>query len=223
MGLAQYEVPVAYSMVKLAMQFKADVHPFGVFTCYWAAFNNVYVTIADQKGRKPQLRANPDGSPRTRAVGHVKVPQVDSVSEREQLDLVVQQFTADLKRRLVEHASTSFFAYRTPHWRGQPIRRDANGQLLNGVLNVGHTIDAQHPVWTPIAVPIFEEYIAGARDQTRLDALVRQILNVLYTIRNNAFHGGKRSDDANDQEVLQQALPLLIAIVESFVQVRHAG
>jgi len=220
---ADYEVPVAYSMVRMATRFKEDVHPLEVFTCYWAAFNNIYVTIADQQGRRPQLKTNPDGSPRTRTVGQVKIPEVNSVSEREQLDLAFQQFTDELKRRVVEHASTSFFVYRTPQWRGQPIPRDANGQALNGVLNVGYTIDAQHPVWTPIDVQTFEEYQAGARDQARWDALARQILNVLYTVRNNAFHGGKRADDANDREVLEQALPLLIAIVDSFVQVRHAA
>jgi hypothetical protein len=137
--------------------------------------------------------------------------------------LAFQHFTDDLKRRLVEHPSSSFFVYRTPQWRGQPIARDASGQRLNGVLNVGYTIDDQHPVWTPIDVQTFEEYQAGARDPARADALARQILNVLYTVRNNTFHGGKRADDANDREVLEKALPLLIAIVDSFVQVRHAA
>jgi hypothetical protein len=57
-AFADYEVPVAYSMVKMATRFKGDVHPLGVFTCYWAAFNNIYVTIADQQGRRPQLRTH---------------------------------------------------------------------------------------------------------------------------------------------------------------------
>src|SRR5262245_38181259 len=42
---ADYEVPVAYSMVRMATRFKEGVHPLEVFTCYWAAFNNIYVTI----------------------------------------------------------------------------------------------------------------------------------------------------------------------------------
>jgi hypothetical protein len=54
---ADYEVPVAYSMVRMATRFKGDVHPLEVFTCYWAAFNNIYVAIGDQQGRRPELMA----------------------------------------------------------------------------------------------------------------------------------------------------------------------
>lgn len=55
------------------------------------------------------------------------------------------------------------------------------------------------------------------------DPLARQILDVLYTIRNNAFHGGKRADDANDAEVLEKALPLLMMVVDSFLAARTAA
>lgn len=70
---------------------------------------------------------------------------------------------------------------------------------------------------------MYEEYQAGARDTSTCDALARQILDILYTVRKNAFHGGKRADDANDQEVLEKALPLLAMIVRSFVHVREAA
>jgi hypothetical protein len=219
---AEYEVPVAYSMVAMATQVPST-HPLQAFTCYWAAFNNIYVTIAEQSGKRARLRKNADGSLRTRMVGQINVPQVSTVSEREQIDLAFDQFPDELKRRLAEHSSTLFFAYRTPQWRGQSIERDASGQRLNGILNVGHTVDAKHPVWAPIDIGMFEAYQQGARDSVHRDALASQILDLLYTVRNNAFHGGKRADDANDTAVLEQALPLLVMIVVSFVRIRGAA
>ena len=106
---------------------------------------------------------------------------------------------------------------------GQPIEHDDRGQRLNGVLNVGYTVDAQHPVWTPIDAAEFEACQSGAKTPKRRDELAKQVLDILYTVRNNIFHGGKRADDANDNEVLTRALPLLAMIVNSFVQVRRAA
>ncbi len=193
------------------------------FTCYWAAFNNIYIVVAERRGLRPRIRTNADGSIRTRIVGQVNVPEVSPAREREQIGMAVEEFTDDLKRRLIEHPSARFFAYRTPQWHGQPIERDANGQRLNGVLNVGYTLDPKHPVWTPVDSQAFEDYHDGSRDATRKESLTRQIVDVLYTVRNNTFHGGKSPDDANDREVLEKALPLLVEIVESFVETRAAG
>lgn len=145
------------------------------------------------------------------------MPQVTVVGERDQIDLAFREVTDDLKCQLVEHPSSMFFVHRTPYWSGLPVERDGRGQRLNGVLNVGYTTDSKHPVWSPIDAKLFEAYQKGIRDGSTREPLARQILDVLYTVRNNTFHGGKRADDANDREVLQQALPLLKMIVDSFV------
>ena len=63
---------------------------------------------------------------------------------------------------------------------------------------------------------MFERHQIRALDAAVCDVLARQILDVLYTVRNNTFHGGKRADDATDREVLEMSLPLLVMIVESF-------
>jgi hypothetical protein len=224
MQIAEYEVPVAHSMVAMARHLaRRQGHPLEAFTCYWAAFNNIYIVVAERRGLRPRFRRNGDGSIRTRTVGQVNVPEVTPAREREQIDMAVAEFTDDLKRRLVEHPSARFFAYRTPQWHGQPIERDAHGQRLNGVLNVGYTRDAKDPVWTPVDTQAFEEYHRAARDVTNRDVLARQIVDVLYTVRNNTFHGGKSPDDANDREVLEMALPLLVEIVESFVGASEAA
>ncbi len=219
----EHEVRVARSMITMAMQLtEQSAHPLQLFTCYWAAFNNIYVTIAEQLGRRARLVKDANGSVCTRTLGHVKVPKVNPVSERDQIDLAFQQFTDDLKRDLVGHPSTRFFVYRKPCWQGQTIESDINGQRLNGVLNVGYTVDNAHLVWAPIDTAMFEQDRDGARDPARCDALAQQILNVLYTVRNNTFHGSKSADDASDQVVLEKALPLLIMIVESFLPIRKA-
>jgi hypothetical protein len=153
------------------------------FLCYWAAFNNIYVTIAERAGRTPQLRKNSDGSIRTRTVGGVDVPLVTVVGERDQIDLAFREFTDALKCQLVEHPSSMFFVHRTPYWSGLPVERDSSGQRLNGVLNVGYTTNSKHPVWSPIDAKLFEAYQKGIRDGSTREPLARQILDVLYTIR----------------------------------------
>lgn len=219
MILADYEIPVAYSMLAMAAQTperRPDIIP--QFMCYWVAFNNIYVTIAERAGKQPQLRRNSDGSIQTCSTGDISVPKVTPVREREQLDLAFLEFTENLKRRIVEHQSARFFVDRTPCWKGQRIEYDSGGQRLNGVLNVGYTVDALYPVWTPVDTVEFTAYHDGGDTEQRCNLLAKQILNVLYTVRNNIFHGGKRVDDANDNKVLAKALPLLAMIVMSFVQ-----
>jgi hypothetical protein len=157
----EYELSVAYSMIAMARGDGIPPHPLQRYTCYWVAFNNIYVAIGEHAGKTAQLRKQPDGSVRTRKIAHVDVPDVQIVRERDQIDLAFQWFSDDLKRELVEHPSTEFFVYRTPHLRGQPLPTDAIGKTLNGVLNVGYTVDAKHPVWAPINTSMYEVYQKG--------------------------------------------------------------
>jgi len=52
---------------------------------------------------------------------------------------------------------------------------------------------------------------------TYRDILAHQIVKLLYAIRCNLMHGGKRYDDANDIDVVKNAFPLLESIVISFL------
>jgi hypothetical protein len=56
------------------------------------------------------------------------------------------------------------------------------------------------------------------QDSEERDHLAEQILWMLYTIRNNLFHGGKDAHDATDCEVVEKALPLLSPIVSYFLR-----
>ena len=223
------EVPVASSMIRAVRRLPSDItDPLFPFMCYWIAFNNVYVTIADQNFRngagrqRVKLSLNPDGTNKTEEKGGVYVPKVATMLEKDQIAGALEEFSSELKHDLIVHASTRFFVQRTPKWQGQVIQKDAQGQILNGVLNVGKTIDEAHPNWSPIDTTEYEDYIKNSANGSQADAalqekLAEQILDVLYTVRNNTFHGGKSADDASDRTVLQHALPLLSMIVHGFI------
>lgn len=222
MWFAHDEVPVAYSMVSLVQKSpRQGPQRFQEFLCLWAAFNNIYTTITDRSGSGPTLKTSPDGSPITRRIGHVEIPQVSYLNERKQIDLAFRHLSDDLKHHLILHESTEFFVYRIPRWRGHPIETDAKGQRLNGVLNIGLTVGCEYPVWSPIDTIWYEEYLGGDFRADLRDPLAKQVLNVVYTVRNNLFHGGKRADDAddaNDVQVVVKALPLLEMIVFHFIR-----
>lgn len=205
------EVPVAYSMVRCA---ERQTEPLSRFACFWMAFNNIYVVVADRNGLRPKYDRR-NGELATERRAHVAVPKVKPPKERDQIQSVFAALTDDVKHSLIIHSSTAFFVRRTPCWRNTRIEHDATGQRLNGVLNVGFTIDKRYPVWSPVDPNEFERYASG--DVQLRNSLSNQILWMLYTIRNNLFHGGKLADDANDLEVVEKALPLLMMIVNSFL------
>lgn len=219
-----WQVPVAYSMVALANGAALiNREPFQSYMCYWSAFNNIYVVLAEREGNRATLRRS-NGQVQTRRVANVDVPEVTVLSERKQLDIAFLSFSDELKRYLVTHESTRFFVNRVPHWQDKKIERDARNQRLNGVLNVGRTVDVDNPVWSPIDREKFEWFQVNQQSIEVRDELAKQILDVLYTVRNNTFHGAKRADDADDAEVVQNALPLLREIVESFLEDKeHIG
>jgi hypothetical protein len=217
MKFYQYEVPVAYSMIALAKRVLLEhLQPFQNFICYWTAFNNIYVTIADKKGQRVKQRLK-QGKPVTRSFGGVRIPEVDVEPETKQIRMAVDEFDNRLKHNMIVHPNTRFFVERIPRWRDNKIEYDSSGQRLNGVINVGRTIDEKHPIWSPIDTKLYEHYLQHTNDATARDSLCEQIVSILYTIRNNTVHGGKRGDDGDDQEVLERAFPLLKMIVEHFI------
>lgn len=211
------EAPVAYSMVELVQQLpEHEYKPFQEFMCYWIAFNNVYTKIADNAGRQPRLMLRPDGTPETCQKAGMQIPKVRPVKEKEQMKCAFSNFSEDLKHQLIAHASTDFFVHRTPKLYGRPIKTDASRQHLNGVINVGYTVNSNY-VWSPIDKNLYDHYLHDNQNSSAKNDLAKQILCVLYTIRNNVFHGGKRSDDSDELEVIEKAVPLLEMIVLHFL------
>lgn len=216
-----YELPIAYSMIAAASRVRPrrdGRHPFDKFFLYWTAFNNIYTTIAYRQGLSPQLVVGDDGTVETHQNGNVKIPEVKTVSEKEQISLSLDEFDDKLKSALISHASTRFFVNRIPHWQGTKIEYDAFGQRVNGVINVDHTSRADYPVWSPVDIQIYERYLAKPDDQEDKDFLTKQIVDLLYTVRSNLMHFSRSFDDTNDITVGENALPLLELIVASFIQ-----
>jgi hypothetical protein len=217
----RYELPLAYSMIAAARRIRPrrdGRHPFERYFLYWTAFNNIYTTIAHSKGSRTKIKENDDGSIVTTSNGNVKIPEVIVVSEREQIRHAIQEFGDDLKHRLILHAGTEYFVRRIPFWGGKGIEFDAFRQRINGVINVNYTSDRQYPVWSPIDVQYYEEYLENPDNEGNRNFLAGQIIDLLFTIRKNLMHVGKRFDDANDIKVVENALPMLELIVTSFTR-----
>lgn len=212
------EVPVAWSGVELLCQDKVQVYePPMRFIILWVSFNNIYTTLSDRVGRRREVKRDKGGVTQSQIREGRVMPKTVGPTEREELEIAFSHFDDELKHKLISHYSTRFFVDRSPKFDGQSIEFDGLGQRLNGVLNVGYTIDEQQPVWSPIDSDLYGRYIEGEHSPAARDILARQILNVLYTIRCNVLHGGKRFDDRNDREVLESAIPLLLLIVSFFL------
>jgi hypothetical protein len=224
-------VPFATSMIQLAEQvMQTDPSAFQAFVCYWTAFANVYTILATQSGLRPRFGLRQNGTLRTRKVKVdaaspiIKMAEVYPPTEKAKLDNVFKHFSDDLKHRLIIHPSTHFFVYRTPTWGGHPLKRDAFKQYLNGVINVGATVDARYPVWSPLSVYLYKQYSQEGPNSKARNVLSKQILDLLNTIHLNLRHraqnipGDKQAEDENDSTVVAQALPLLSMIVLDFIE-----
>jgi hypothetical protein len=209
-----WEIPVAYSMLELAQRSSTDYQTYRLFQrymCYWVAFNNIYATIGEREGLQPQLVPG-----KVDQIEGYQFARVNAPRERDLIDMAFIKFTDDLKHELAVHESTKFFVERKPLHNGRPVTVGQFNQPVNGVLNVGYSIKG-YPRYSPIDETSYKEYIADNSNTQARDRVAKQVLNITYTVRNNLFHGGKRSDDGNAEEVLEKALPLLRLIVVSFL------
>jgi len=213
------ELPMAYVMVETAERIKPrrdGRHPADKYFLTWTAFSAIYATLAHRQGIRTELVHGEDGAVITHPNGSVQIPQVIPVSEQAQLALALADFDEPLKDALIRHPGTAFFLNRTPFWQGKKIEQDAAGQRLNGVLHVTHTTSADHPVWSPIDAPAYASYLE-APTQAGRDFLTGQIVDLLYTVRQNMMQISSTFDDANDIAVFTHALPLLEMIVGAFL------
>jgi hypothetical protein len=217
----KYELPIADSMIAAARRIRPrrdGRHPFEQYFLFWTAFNNIYTTISHGKGFIIQLKENDDGSIVTIANGNVNIPDVIIVSEEEQIKSAFEEFTDDLKHSLILHEGTKFFVDRIPFWEGVQIKVDSFGQRVNGVIKINQTCNSDYPVWSPIDTKYYEDYLDNPENEGVRDLLARQIVEMLYTVRNNFMYAGKKLDDANNIDVVKNALPMLELIVMAFIR-----
>lgn len=221
MKFKRSELPIVHSMTATVRRIRPrrdGSHFYQKYFLFWTAFQNIYTTIAHRKGLRPRMKKNADGSIVALPNGNVHIPQVETVSEREQIYISIDEFNEPLKHSLILHGSTQFFVNRVPYWQGTKIEYDHFGQRVNGVIHVNHTSDAQYPVWSPIDLQYYEAYMENPDEGENRNFLVRQIVALLYAVRNNFMHGSQKLDDANDIQVVENALPLLELIVTSFAR-----
>jgi hypothetical protein len=215
----RHELPLAYAMIENARRVRPrrDAgHLYQKYFLLWTAFNSIYTTIAHRHGLRTRIMEDEHGDIIRIPNGNVSIPKVGVVSEIKQIFLSMDQIDEDLKHNLITHQSTEYFVNRIPAWDGIKIEFDSLGQKVNGVINVDYTSDHQNPVWSPIDTQFYQEYFENPDDKENRDFLARQVVDLLLTIRLNLMHGGKRFDDANDINVVENALPMLEMIVYSF-------
>jgi hypothetical protein len=212
-GLYNDTVRVAYERIALA---KLSRHPFVNYMLYWIAFNNCYVFLWDADGKKVTQLKIENGGILTKPNGSVLVPQVKGQhTETQRIENAFLHWNEKFKIALVKSPATHFFVNRTPRLKSyKSIEHDANGQKLNGVLDMAKTIDENHPVWRPIDRDAYERFRKRGRAKNDIDLLAGQILWLLYAVRNNLFHGSKVANDATDKKVVENATTLLTMILE---------
>ena len=217
---SRQELPIAYSMIEAAGRVRPrrdGRHPFDQFFLLWTAFKQFYTAAASHYGCSTQYLVHQDGSIETSPNGHVNIPKVVPVNESEQISIVFGEFDDELKHRLITHKSTQFFLNRVPFWQGKPIEEDAFGQKLNGVINVIDTTRPEYPVWSPIDFLIYKKSMQDPENAEDRAFLAGQIIELLYTVSKNLMHFGQKFDDGKDIQVVENALPLLEQIVETFI------
>jgi hypothetical protein len=191
----------------------------------WMAFNAIYVaeykcpyaTFKEKNGTKQFVNRYGYG---------YQMVDVESASERKMIQCVLKNLPDDFKRKLVtlpspqiDDTCLGFFAHRVPLWHGVSIERDTLGQTVRGVINVRETISKDHPRWVPVDQKLLNDFLSQCKAGIEVsvpDRLIEQVGDILYTVRNNLFHGCKGPEDSNDDDVLRHALEMLRTIVEFY-------
>ncbi|MBN1937240.1 MAG: hypothetical protein JW934_21450 [Anaerolineae bacterium] len=192
------------------------------FLCYWTAFEAICAALGQRAGLKPGFVLRRNGTMQTRKLGKLKIVEVDVPSQEAQIDAAFSHFSDDLKHRLILHPGAAFFAERTPTWGDRAIEVDGFGQRLNGVIDVGRTVDRRYPVWSPLQLVLYRQYVRQGGDDKTRDLLARQVIGILQAVRRNlvqdAVHpDAAQTDQENSAPVVHHALALLRLVVTEFI------
>lgn len=212
------DLPVAASMLQLASSIEVKPRTSQViphFMCVWVSFNNIYTKLwhacRDRQGadNQPASIFACSEDPTIELKQHPKY-------ERQELEHVFAHFTSELKAELLHHSSTTFFAKRT-------CTIPAAARLLpdvprsNGVLNINRSTSTC-PAYTPIDTAALRRFRSDPTLAAERDLVSRQAFEIVYTVRNNIFHGGKSATNSNSLRVTANALNLLDLIVADFIR-----
>lgn len=217
MSLAAF--PVASGMMRLAG--RSTLKYFSKYMCLWSAYNNIYQYLSDQDGSRSELLKDSNNKLRTKEINGYLMPMVKTDSETDLILRAINKLDPDQIKEWLELPEVSFFGNRTPEGvKGEchPEKAgcfDTFGQRINGVLNRTRTVDPWYPVYAPIDMEKYESFLNG--DLTDIDLLSKQLVMLLYTVRNNLMHGNKMVSSDNDSEVVRMACPILEHLLSCFV------
>jgi len=214
------DLTIADKMLDLVDKDNAT-HPFQKFMCFWIAFNNIYTTNAYTLGKNDQLIKDASGEVQYRddELSGLRFPVISTrLNEKDQILKIIKETNIDFQKKLIFNPNLTYFVNRHPIFNGVEIKKDDLGQEVNGVINIKKTINANYPIWSPIDKSLFKKAKEKAIIDEEITKLSAQISLMLYTIRNNLFHGGKEPTDWNESEVVKYALPLLSSLVKFFIK-----
>ena len=204
---------------------QADV--FGAYLVTWITFNAIYV--AEYNRPYAVFKKKEDGSKIfvDRYKYGFAMVDVKKASERDMILCALRKLPRDIRQELIklslpdnEETCLEFFANRIPIWQGVNIEQDARGQSVNGVINVRETISTEYPHWIPVdstAITIIMKQLKNGENIDVPDRLICQLGDILYTVRNNLFHGCKGLEDSNDRQVLNNSYKLLKFVVDFYL------
>ena len=185
------------------------------------SFNNIYQYLSDQDGFGSELLYDSNNKLCTKVVNGYHMPKVRTKSESDLILRAINKLDLEQIKEWLELPEVSFFVNRTPEGAkgerrpGQPGRFDRYGQRINGVLNRTRTVCPLYPVYAPVDMEKYESFLNG--DLTNLEILSKQLVMLLYTVRNNLMHGNKMVSSDNDSEVVRMACPILEYLLSCFV------
>jgi len=217
MSLADF--PVVSGMMRLAG--RSTRNYFSKYMCLWSAFNNIYQYLSGQDGFGSELLYDSNNKLRTKEINGYLMPMVKTDSETDLILRAINKLDSEQIKEWLELPEVSFFVNRTPESaKGEchPEKAgcfDTNGQRINGMLNRTHTVNPLYPVYAPIDMEKYESFLNG--DLTSIDLLSKQLVMLLYTVRNNLMHGNKMVSSDNDSEVVRKAYPILEQLLGYFV------
>lgn len=202
---------VARRMMTLAAGNAADVVV--AYLCAWTAAETLIRSLSRIEGVRPQFSLRPNGTLRTHKVGDVKMPDLIPPRPDHQLRAALKHLPSEARDRLISHPAVRTLARRVPTLNGKPVRKDAYGQRLSGVLDVAMTRDPRYPVWCTVDVEAMERYLTDSGTPAVAEELVWQVAIVLRTVQSNLMV----DDEDADATVARAALPLVRIVVEGWL------
>lgn len=197
--------------------------PYGRFIYLWIAFNQLYnfhcydmhPNCSLERQLAMDLKPRAIGSPRDTSVTNCPFKQGGNktdVQEWTRIVCVARYLPVRVQQELLDSEEARYFATRaaysivTGEWDASEC----------GVLDVHRTRNNSNPFYTLGFVDAWKQYRSGDADPSNA---VQHLARLLYTIRCNLVHGGKRYRQENNIKVVSQAIPLVEGIVTTLIDI----